>query len=93
MPLPAFELKCPWAASKTGPRHTKRNRAIKAPVDGTVACLAGLLRQGAPCHCRRLGRRALGRLEKLAHVARCDSALATHLWTARQRVLQAYCVS
>jgi hypothetical protein len=27
----------------------------------------------------------------LAHVARSDSALSKHLWTARQRALHAYC--
>jgi hypothetical protein len=36
-----------------------------------------------------LGLKGLRRLEKLAHLARCDSALFKHLWTARQRVLHA----
>jgi hypothetical protein len=38
-----------------------------------------------------LGLKGLRRLEKLAHLARCDSALSKHLRTARQRVLLAYC--
>jgi hypothetical protein len=35
--------------------------------------------------------RALGRFENLAHVARCDTALAEHLWAAWYRVLRANC--
>jgi|AntAceMinimDraft_5_1070358.scaffolds.fasta_scaffold255033_2 hypothetical protein len=35
----------------------------------------------------------VAQLDKLAHVSRSDTALAKHLWTARQRALHAYCVS
>jgi hypothetical protein len=45
----------PLDGLKAGLRRTKRNRAIQTPVDGTEACRTGLLRQGAPCRCRRLG--------------------------------------
>jgi len=92
MPLPALELKIPWAAWKAGPRRSMQHRARQTPVGDTEACFVRLLQRGAPCRCRRLvGWRALGRLEKLAHVARYENALSKPLWTARQRVLRAYC--